>query len=67
MTQELADAAYWYELAHEQGYPLAPARLGSCLLLGWEGAEKDYARAKKLLLPAAKKGDARAQRHNHER
>ena len=62
VTQELADAAYWYELANEQGYPLAPASLGACLLIGWEGTEKDYARAKKVLHPAAKKGDARAQR-----
>ena len=62
VTQELADAAYWYELANEQGYPLAPASLGACLLIGWEGTEKDYARAKKVLQPAAKKGDARAQR-----
>ena len=63
VTQELADAAYWYELANDQGYPLAPASLGACLLIGWEGTEKDYARAKKVLLPAAKKGDARAQRY----
>ena len=62
VTQELADAAYWYELANEQGYPLAPASLGACLMIGWEGTEKDYARAKKVLQPAAKKGDARAQR-----
>jgi len=62
VEQNLADAAYWYGLAHDQGYGLAAACLGALYLVGWEGVEKDYAEAKRLLKPAASKGDARAQR-----
>ena len=62
VEQNLADAAYWYGLAHAQKYALAEATLGALHMVGWDGAEKDYAEAKRLLKSASSKGDARAQR-----
>ena len=59
MAKDLEEAARWFRLAAEQGYPDAEYSLGLAYSRG-EGLPQDSARAVKWLHKAAEKGEATA-------
>jgi localization factor PodJL len=62
VSQNLPEAAWWYDLAAQQGLVLAEFRLGGLYEKGF-GVKKDLDAARKLYLAAADAGNAKAM-HN---
>jgi TPR repeat protein len=61
VQQSEAEAARWYRLAADQGYPEAQHRLGLILSRGREGILQDHQSALELFRAAAAQGDGPAQ------